>query len=435
MEEIITAGPELISIIERNFESKGLDYKAPIRWDPNDKKACCEITKDIIGMANTEGGYLVLGVSESDHGFVLEGLNLEQVKSFESSIICRFVQNYVDPPINVRVQKVLHKQKAFVLLEIPRFTDTPHICQKEYPGVLHDRELYVRTDNNETAPIKSSADFRMLIESAIRNRTDSLLSSFRAILTGAGAKPSTESTSEQQFAKQVERARASFAQRNPLKQKNYTFLVETIFSLQEFDQYRFPKQRIEQSAYKACVDFVGWPFLFIHHNRPDCLSRTDDGLESLFSDHDFAGNDMLDFWRLNESGLFFKMDLPFMAASKPPQASVPDICRHFAEAVFCLTKLYEDLLSDSDVISLRAIFHGTRGRVLTWNHPAFPYGTQYEANRPELTVEMSRTFADWRAGIEDHSVELARNLLTGFHWQPDLQQVRTYIQKVFQRRF
>ena len=90
---LLQQAQKLISIIERNFESKGLDYKGPIRWDPNDKKGCCEITKDIIGMANTEGGYLVVGVSESDHGFVLEGLNLEQVKSFEPSIICRFVQN------------------------------------------------------------------------------------------------------------------------------------------------------------------------------------------------------------------------------------------------------------------------------------------------------------------------------------------------------
>jgi hypothetical protein len=44
---------------------------------------------------------------------------------------------------------------------------------------------------------------------------------------------------------------------------------------------------------------------------------TEDGLESFVATQDFGGNDMLDFWRLNESGLFYKKELLFGAASKP----------------------------------------------------------------------------------------------------------------------
>ena len=54
MPDTITASPELISIIERNFESKGLDYKGPMEWSATDKKSCCELTKDVIAFANTE---------------------------------------------------------------------------------------------------------------------------------------------------------------------------------------------------------------------------------------------------------------------------------------------------------------------------------------------------------------------------------------------
>jgi hypothetical protein len=428
----------LIAIIERNFESKSLDYKGPMTWNSHDKKACCELVKDIMGMANTEGGYIVIGVSELSHGFGLVGVTPEQAKSYESSALCRFVQNYVDPPINVRVQKVSHRNCIFVVLEVPRFVDTPHICQKDYPDVIRDRELYVRTDNNETAPIRSSADFRLIVESAIRNRKDSMLASFRAILTGSETNPANKRPSvEEHFSAQIEAARTQFEKRNPLKDKNYTFFAETVFSLQEFDQYRFPPQKLELAAHKAHVDFRGWPFLFIHYNRPDCLSKTDHGLESFVCTQDFAGQDMLDFWRLNESGLFYKKELFYNAASDPPIVSVPGIAYHFAEAIYCIGRLYETLLSDSDAITLDVTLFGTRGRGLVWNDMMRPYRHRsvYEANRPEISVRSFQTLADWRAGVEDIAVKMIREVLECFQLEnPDIGQLRTYIQKLFQRR-
>jgi schlafen family protein len=437
----IPASTELIGIIERNFESKELDYKGPVAWNSNDKKASCELAKDIIAMANTQGGCIVVGVSEVQSGFDLVGVTPEQAESFESTTICRFVQNYVDPPINARVQKVSHRGCLFVVIEVPRFTDTPHICQKEFPGVLRDRELYVRTDNNESAPIKSSADFRSLVETAIRNRTDDLLSSFRTILVGANLPkptPSVEQAApsvEQLFASQIESARLQFDNRNPLKEKGYKYFAETVFSLQEFDQYRFAPRVLELAAHKAHIEFTGWPFLFIHHNRPDCLSRTNDGLESFLHSQDFGGHDMLDFWRLNESGLFYKKELLFGAASNPPRAYVPAISRHFAEAIYCLTRLYEDLLSDSAVVSLTVTFLGTRGRALVWSDRAFSV-SGYEANRPQISSQRLHTLAEWRSGLEDHAIEMTVEVLTGFHLdRPNPAELRDYIQKMFQRRF
>jgi predicted HTH transcriptional regulator len=131
--EFIQANEQLIGIIERNCESKSLDYKGPMSWDTKDKKSCCDLVKDILAIANTEGGYVVIGVAEKDEGFELVGVTSEQAGTYESTALCQFIQKYSDPPINVRVQKVSHKRKNLVILEIPRFKDTPHICQKDFP--------------------------------------------------------------------------------------------------------------------------------------------------------------------------------------------------------------------------------------------------------------------------------------------------------------
>jgi predicted HTH transcriptional regulator len=257
---MIPASRELIAIIERNFESKSLDYKGPMSWDTSDKATCCGLVKDVLAFANTEGGYIVIGVSEADQGFELTGVTPEQAATFESSALCRFVQNYSDPPINVRVQKVEHQQKNFVVLEIPRFSDTPHLCQKDFPTVLSDRTLYVRTHNNESAPIKSSADFRAVIESAIRNRKDSLLSSFRAILTGTQPEGTITPKAEEQFQNQINAARKRFDEVYSLREKGYTFFIETTFIPPSFDQYRFLSHRLESAAHRASVSFTGMAF-------------------------------------------------------------------------------------------------------------------------------------------------------------------------------
>jgi hypothetical protein len=439
LSEFIQANQQLIGVIESNCESKSLDYKGPMSWDTKDKKSSCGLVKDIIAIANTEGGCIVIGVAEKDEGFELTGVTSDQAGTFESTALCQFIQNYSDPPINVRVQKVSHKGNNFVIFEIPRFKDTPHICQKDFEGVLSARTLYVRTDNNESAPIQTSADFRALIENAIRNRTDSLLSSFRAILTSSS--PSTDAIpeSEGQFESQIEAARRRFDEKYPYKKKSYTFFVETVFKPESFDQYRFKPSALTRAAEKASVSFTGWPFIFIHYNRQDCLFTTDDGIEGTIEWQDFAGHDAFDFWRLNESGLFYKKELTAMSGSEPPSLSAQDTVRYFAEAIYCMTRLYESLVDDSEYMYFRAVFLGTRNRALVWTGHGYPsgiYRSQYVANRPNLEVTASRPLADWRAGNVDHAIRMASELMKGFGLEkPNEEQMRTQISNLFERRF
>src|SRR5207249_4328807 len=212
----------LIQVILRGFESKDIDYKGPMTWDERDnRKGCCEVIKDILALGNTGGGYLVIGVSERDEGFEWVGLTKEQLATFETTRVNQFLQNYADPPINCRIVKVPIEEKTYVVIEVPGFLDTPHICQKDYPGVLHTPALYVRTDNNESAQLKSSSDFRILVEQAIRRRQDTLLESFRAILTGT-VSTGAEREAANEFQQQLDNALQRFCMVDPYREKGYT---------------------------------------------------------------------------------------------------------------------------------------------------------------------------------------------------------------------
>ena len=409
-----TETEELLSrILLKGYEAKDFDYKGPMNWDTSDKKARCELVKDILAMANTLGGNVVLGVSELANGWDFEGMSDEQAKTFDSTKINALVQTYSDPPINASVHKLRHDGKNFVIIQVPQFSDTPHICQRDFPGVLSDRGLYMRTDNNESALLRTSADFRILIGRAVRNKSDELLHSMRAVLKGIGEAPPPPAD---EFARQIVDSRQSFSERSPLTNANYSYFFETAFVPSTFEARRFDVMKLRQTAFEASVDFTGWPFLPISANRPDVLNVFEEGIESFWYTDDYFGGKILDFWRLYQSGLFYKKELPFGAWQQPDVAVYPNVAQYYAIAVDCLARMYEQLIASEDTITFQSAITGTKGRKMVNGPQGLPLFGNYIAQIPVIRVEQTHSLAEWKAGVVDFAAEMMAETQTRFNW-------------------
>jgi hypothetical protein len=403
-------------ILRRGYETKDFDYKGPLQWDGSDKKERCELVKDILAMANTLGGHIVVGVSEVANGWNFEGVSHEQSKTFDSTKINAFVQTYSDPPINTRVHKVQDAENNFVIIEVPPFPDTPHICQKDFPGVLADRTLYVRTDNNESAPVRSSADYRIIIGRSVRNKSDELLQSVRAVLKGSS--PATASSPTDEFDGLIADARKEFSDRNPLPNKKYDFFIETSFFPSTSAARRFQVQKLRQAAFDASVDFIGLPFLLIRLDRPDILNVFENGLESFLYTDDMFGGKICEFWRFYESGLFYKKELPWNALQQPDVAVYPNMAQYFGLAVDCLTRLYAPLLEPTEDITFRAVITGTKGRRMVSGPQSLPLYANYTSQIGSIRVEQTHPLAEWKADLEEFAAEMMYEVQTRFNWIP-----------------
>lgn len=432
---------QLKEVLLQGHESKDLDYKGPCKWDEKEsKKACCEIVKDILAMANTLGGYIVIGVSEQDGRFVWEGLTREQGESFETTRINRFLQNYADPPINTLLNKVEHDGRLFAFIEIPRFSDTPHICQKDYPGVLAAPALYVRTDSNESAPLRSSSDFRSIIEHAIRNRSDHLLTSMRAILTGTALKPpiSDKARFEQQFLEALGR----WTELNPFPEKKYEGYREASFHPSIFQEERFDFDGLESARKRAYANFHGWPFIFWHEDRTELSHVISDGIETYLTTQDFGGNDRCDFWRMHRSGFLYHRVLMreegyTRSRNMAPALDVGDTARYVAEAIYCLGRIYEGVLQDDEEIALKIRVLGVKGRVLKiFDESRGPLLGEHVSAISEIAYEKARPLAEWRAGTVDLAVAICKEIFLKFNWrEPNLTAIREIIETNFTRSF
>jgi hypothetical protein len=432
---------ELIEILRRGHEAKDFDYKASAGWDEADKKSCCALVKDILAMANTTGGYIVIGVSETPAGYSFDGLSDEDADSFDTSRLNRFLQNYADPPINALLKKVVHLGRVFVLIEVPPFTDTPHLCQKDYPGVLTVPSLYVRTDNNESAPVKSPADFKLVIERSIRNRSDALLASFRAILTtGPSAPPSASSL--ERFTAQCDAAEAHFSAVNPLKDEEPLLgYLEFIFMPEEFDAARFDLDALRAAAERAHITYTGWPFLYFDPDRMQYSHVIQDGWEMFIQDRDFGGFYMMDYWRFYQSGLMYYRTILRPSATeadqgREPAADVRFIAIYVAQAIDCLTRLYDRLLADTESVAIHVRLINTEGRrLVNSGRGMMPLWAPYVCRIPEIVVQRRSSLAEWRAAVVDHAVEMSREIYLRFNWlRPNIEIARAAIQRMFARQ-
>ncbi len=446
------------AILRRGFESKQLDYKGPCAWDEGDKKSCCEIVKDILAIANTKGGWIAVGVREAPTGFSWDGLTDEQCKSFETSRLNRFLQNYADPPINTHVIKPTSQGTNFVIIEIPRFPDTPHICQKDYPGVLAAGAVYVRTDNNESAPVKNSADMRAIVEQATRNRADRLLTSFRAVLTGT-QQPTAGPADLEQFDAQVRDAatRSKELISNDLASLPLGFR-ETVIHPLKFERFRFTIQQLEHMAEAASVTYRGWPYIFYTEKRADLIRHLDDSLEMSLNEQEAFQS-----WRLYRSGCLYvnemfqedercfrssvrglEADLAWeelkggvFPASPKPGKLLGGITFAYtcAEAVQCLVDLYTGRLRDDDLVRLQMRLRGVQGRTLATIFGNSYHPTPYKCEADQIEYEEQHTLADWRAGVIPHAFELLKYVNQKFNAPPpSYDEVAAAMQRLLSRQ-
>jgi hypothetical protein len=203
-----------------------------------------------------------------------------------------------------------------------------------------------------------------------------------------------------------------------LKAKKCAGYFEASFFPESFELARFTLDQLLLAASRGSVDFRGWPFLYIHPNTPDRTYAIEDGLETFVQTKDLAASHNKD------DGVECVVD--FRAAAI-----------YIAEAMHCLTRLYDGLLDDGEEVSLMSGLVGSQDRVLvSLGSSSMPLFERYVCRIPEIVIERRHALADWRAGLIDHAVEIANEVYQRFNWpNPNLAAARTAIEKMFARRW
>lgn len=177
---------KLLSLINLKAEEDRLDYKTDLNFSRNSKDKI-EFVRDVVAFANTDGGYIVLGVREVTDGsaperYNPEGLSAAACNSLDSAKLGQQVESFTVERLNVQLQ--IHPlsdfgNKQFALIYVPPSLHKPVIMQKD--GQYTDKaagrnetlfragDIFIRK-NTSTARADQSDMRRLISEVRLREK-------------------------------------------------------------------------------------------------------------------------------------------------------------------------------------------------------------------------------------------------------------------------
>jgi hypothetical protein len=340
------------SLVHRGNETRNFDCKGPMRWDAADV-GCAGLIKDILAMANSGGGVIVLGVSEdssSARGWDWRGVPLADVHSWDQTKLGEVVRIYAGASVELTIDRATIDDKTFVILTIAPFRKHPFVCAKsrEKDGEKGDERfllrrlaIYVRTNEAQTA-----------------------------VLTGADLRSSRPARVS--FNKLAESIESGLRQRDDIDLRGC--YIDLMFPA-VYGAVRFTLPQLEQSM-KIGARQVGHSLFVRPPDDPGDAIRGNDSIGwILIWETTLGRNERLEFWQFQTSGLLFSAQRMWEeAVSRKNQMKsylVPDsVIEHVAGGLDALVGIYSALGVHVEEITWSLRLTGTQGR-----HIAFPPAT------------------------------------------------------------
>ena len=246
----------LREVVFRGVESDELDYKASQSWTALTRAGRGKIIRHLIALANTKGGFLVIGVGEDASGrpSLYTGVSDEECASFDPSTVGTFVNRCVEPPINFTIERPLIDGRRFVIFIVKPFSQLPHVCCNSVETELTMGVFYIRTVEASSRPAARAIEMQQLIQRAMRNQREQLARVLRGILYESGTFHGT--SAESQFTDTINSSAEFFRRRkNPSKKScllQVSMLPETPCA---FDLTELRKAAMEAWRWQPGVNF------------------------------------------------------------------------------------------------------------------------------------------------------------------------------------
>ena len=175
---------DLREIVYRAVESDELDYKAHQSWNAMSRGAKAKIVRHLVALANTKGGYIVIGVGEDAAGYpaVYTGLTDEECRSFDPTAVGNFVAECVEPPVDFTIERPVIDGRRYAVFIVRPFAALPHVCSRGVENELRSGVFYIRTAAASSRPAYRAVEMHALIQRALRNQREMLGRMLRGLL-------------------------------------------------------------------------------------------------------------------------------------------------------------------------------------------------------------------------------------------------------------
>ena len=185
---------EVVAFRQRLLISPGeraeVDYKSSVPFDGDDQYTL-KLIRHIQGMANANGGWLVIGFNgtppkpDPNH---TDGV----CSSYDPTDVSNHVNSFVarGQRIRLTVYFELHPETdvRYPLIRVDGFEHLPYVCRSDreatdtHKKILRKGAVYLRRPSAETSEVSTPEDWEDLINRCVRLRRDGFLNEFRDLI-------------------------------------------------------------------------------------------------------------------------------------------------------------------------------------------------------------------------------------------------------------
>ncbi|MBU8902607.1 MAG: ATP-binding protein [Victivallales bacterium] len=396
------------NIVYRGVESEELDYKAAIDWKKLNRVGKSKFVRHCLAMANTKGGYIVVGVGEDSAGqaSLFTGLTAAQAKSFDPTTIGNFVNRYADPEIDLTIERPVVDGKRYAIFVIRPFSNIPHICAYGLNEELQQGVFYIRTADAASRGAHRASEIHTIIQRALRNQRELLGRMIRGVLYENRDMPIENAASH--FKEDSSNGKQFFLRRRkPEEKQKPAILMQLMICPAQYTKDRFTLSEIKRAA----------------NNSLSLLSEShfvteNDMNESYFSNVALRSlpNDELKMWQIFKTGMFHYISYWPIPNKK---IKYQYIMRFFAEAVSFLAHLYSELAYDEELLDISIMLNETEGIELS-EAPQLKSQkhSEYLCRIPDIRIKLERSAADLASGYTEHAANIITELCERFNF-PD----------------
>lgn len=409
------------AVVYRGIESEELDYKAATNWRELSRYEKAKFVRHCLALANTKGGYIVVGVGEDTSGkpALYTGLTDEQLKSFDPTDVGNFINHRSDPPIDFDIVRPEVDGKSYVIFVVRRFTHLPHVCTHSSEQELQQGCFYIRTKDASSRVAYRASEVHDLVQRALRNQREVLGRMLRGILYENSRRP--EPLAESLFNEELRHAE-DFLTRNGKGVFTKGPCLEIQSRPAEFHETAFNLPDVRGAVEDSLMTFHDRPWMVF--GNPEEAYYTNLSLRSL-SRKEKA------YFQAFRSGLFH---YKYAISQKENRLSGDDLIHHVVGGVFFLANYYGRLGYDDELLLLTFQLDAVDGKALLLDLPGRS-AMECVSRIPKIRIELKRSAADLFAGVEEHATRVLMSVLLRFNVREGLQgEIRKQVHDYLSRR-
>lgn len=161
---------EVLAALAAKSETTALDFKERVDW--GSLRSQIELARDIVCLANRNGGLLIVGVRDLGAGR-FDPIGLASGDSLpDPTDLGKVLRKYFDPPAVFTLSEVAAAGKRFGVIRVEEFGRLPIICKsigndKDGRAIVRPGYIYRRSNALECAPLESANAVAELLEAAL----------------------------------------------------------------------------------------------------------------------------------------------------------------------------------------------------------------------------------------------------------------------------